>query len=184
MIKRSLMDHIHFHNLIDGQANDKRLIDMARGTELNQVPDIELVKSLVDDIDLSGEYIVVKHSRMRIAYCTFADTRGYLQQRQGSGWEIRSCWFEGTMSSGPLKCWDGGKSAIRPGYRRSSSATGWSITISDRRRQRRHLRYRRWDLPRLQGWSVHRQRHRWRDDPGRRDVVGAAQCSAGTEQCA
>ena len=108
-IKRSLMDHIHFHNLIDGQANDKRLIDMARGTELNQVPDIELVKSLVDDIDLSGEYIVVKHSRMRIAYCTFADTRGYLQQRQGSGWEIRSCWFEGTMSSGPLKCWDGGQ---------------------------------------------------------------------------
>jgi hypothetical protein len=43
---------------------------------------------------------------MKIRYCTFENVDGYLQQRQGGGWEVRSNWFEQMSNSAPLKCFD------------------------------------------------------------------------------
>ena len=67
----------------------------------------------------SGEVIVCKVSGIKIRYCTFLDlaNRGnspvtggaypaqYVQQRQGQGLEVRSCWFE-NMTAGALKMFD------------------------------------------------------------------------------
>ena len=54
----------------------------------------------------TGEFINVKHSNAKVRYCTFINTHAYLQQRDGGGWEIRSCWFENMGTGAPLKCAD------------------------------------------------------------------------------
>ena len=53
-----------------------------------------------------AEFVTCKFSGVVFSFNTFENVDGYLQQRQGGGWEVRSNWFEKMGSAAPLKCFD------------------------------------------------------------------------------
>ena len=109
-----LIDYCYFHEIrqnVDVSASN--IIYTGGGAQFNKNPNVVIDHCLVDDVGRlgSGEFFVIKVSGIIVRYCTFLNMAvsgypsSYLQQRQGQGLEVRSCWFE-NMSSGALKMWD------------------------------------------------------------------------------
>ena len=116
-IQRVLIDYCHMHDIVNNVSNldpcNLLQIGTAGGTWNNKCGAI-VDHCLVNNISRngSGEFFVCKTSEVTFRYCTFTNmapgaayASQYLQQRQGSGIEVRSCWFE-NMSNTALNVWD------------------------------------------------------------------------------
>jgi hypothetical protein len=108
--KRILIDYNYMHDCFQEADGLDRLdlIWTSTGGAWDSFPEIIIDHCLFHNSERANaaEVIVIKTSGVKVRFCTFTNLpRDYLQQRQGSGWEVRSCWFEGCASN-PLKCWD------------------------------------------------------------------------------
>jgi Concanavalin A-like lectin/glucanases superfamily/Bacterial Ig domain len=109
VVGRILMDYNYLHDINkSNDVKDQVPMYLSTGAAWNKFPGFIVDHCLLQNMDIAGlgEYIVVKHSGMIIRFCTFDNLdAGYLQQRLGSGWEVRSNWFQ-SMTGAPLKSWD------------------------------------------------------------------------------
>jgi Chondroitinase B len=104
--ERILIDYCYFHDDTQDSAvintfvpTPPTTVDLPRGST------IIMDHCLFDNIDRSGEYIVLKIGGWITRFCTFDNMNGYLQPRSGaSNCEFRSNWFEGA-SHEVAKCW-------------------------------------------------------------------------------
>ena len=122
-LKRLLIDYCHIHAIRQdvNVPTPPTSSSWAAAPSTNRNPEVIVDHCLIEDVGRigSGEVIVCKVSGIKIRYCTFLDlaNRGnspvtggaypaqYVQQRQGQGLEVRSCWFE-NMTAGALKMFD------------------------------------------------------------------------------
>jgi hypothetical protein len=88
-----LYDHNYFHDYTQSSdALDSCLFSTSSNSSSDQ--DIWIDHCLWKNIDNGNRIITVKNSGYVIRYCTFDNILNTFQQRQGGGWEVRSCWFE------------------------------------------------------------------------------------------
>lgn len=103
-IQRALVDYCHIHNIQQNAPHDpiNPIQCGTAGGSWNNKCGIIFDHVFMTDIrqQQSSEFIVCKTSEVTFRYCTFTNmnpgapySAQYLQQRQGSGIEVRSCWL-------------------------------------------------------------------------------------------
>jgi Concanavalin A-like lectin/glucanases superfamily/Right handed beta helix region len=126
-VNRTLIDYCHIHDIRQNtnlQQGNLLWFGSGGGPAWKRNTNIIVDHCLIDDIGRwgSGEFIVVKTSGVKFRFCTFSNmapteevpglpagrsyNKQYLQQRMGSGMEVRGCWFENMNPAGALKVFD------------------------------------------------------------------------------
>ena len=91
---RVLIDYCYFHD----HLQDVAVINSFGNTSWADLPQGETIildHCLFDNINRTGEYIIVKIGGWVTRFCTFTNMNGYLSFRTAGNCELRSCWFEG-----------------------------------------------------------------------------------------
>jgi hypothetical protein len=102
-------NYLHDYSSPPGSANASGVFNTSPGsgawrTDARVTFDHNLVRNATPLRD--NEFMTCKFAGVTVSYNTFENVDGYLQQRQGGGWEVRSNWFENMGNSAPLKCFD------------------------------------------------------------------------------
>lgn len=123
--RRLLVDYVYYHditmNVAGAQTSSAFIRTTSSGQAINIDAGITVDHCLFKNNTFieQGEFIVLKHSGFKVRYCTFEDIDGYLEQRQGGGWEVRSNWFENVRGSGPIIAFDTWNCGNASGSRRA-----------------------------------------------------------------
>lgn len=120
-LNRVLIDYCYFHDIIKRFDSWSNVVHTGGGPATANVNrGIVVDNCLFERVSRVGssEVVVVKHSGVTIRFCTFRNMANavnppgngwpgqYVQQRQGAGLEMRSCWFENTGSNTPIRFMD------------------------------------------------------------------------------
>ena len=101
-------NYLHDYSLGTPNPNASNAFNTSSGAAWNRDFRVEFSHNLMRNATpLSDtEFITAKFSGIVVAFNTFDNVDGYLQQRQGGGWKVRSNWLENTGSTSPLKGFD------------------------------------------------------------------------------
>jgi Concanavalin A-like lectin/glucanases superfamily len=102
-------NYLHDYSSPPGSANAANVFNTSSGSgawryDARVVFDHNLVRNATPLRD--NEFVTCKFSGVVFSFNTFENIDGYLQQRQGGGWEVRSNWLENMGNVAPLKSFD------------------------------------------------------------------------------
>lgn len=115
--KNLLYDYNYIHDITHTFTPDPRtafFFSTASASASSKNPGVIYDHCLFRNNNIAGhgEFIVMKHSGYKVRFCTLDNNDGYVEQRSGGGWEVRSNWLEGGPSNAIIMIdWFDGRNA-------------------------------------------------------------------------